>query len=206
MEHRLGRTRTRGAQSAAVFTACLLLSLPLTAQQSRFTIHRGNQVLGSVVAQRVALGDRMVYSMISLSEFQLVLRQVVRSMHTTEYRDGRMALCHTRVTVNGALRDSSHGVHEAAALNCYVHPRQRFVHDGEVHWTTARMYFEEPVDQSSIFVESVMRPCPLQRVGPGRYKLLLPGHKANLYCYEGGRLQALHVDRGLFELVFRSAD
>ncbi len=181
-----------------------VLSLPVFAQQSRFEIVKGGHVVGSIVAQRTAIGERTRYSMISFSEFNLVFDQVVRSSVTTEYRGALMHNCQSHVTVNGSLRDSSHCAPVADTTHCYVHPGKRFVEHQPVHWTTARMYFEEPVDQPAIFVESVLRHCPLERTGPGEYKLVLPGNKVNRYTYRDGRLEAVHVDRGLFTLLFRN--
>lgn len=181
-----------------------VLAFPALAQQSRFEILKGGHVVGSIVAQRTAIGERTRYSMVSFSEFNLVFDQVVRSSVTTEYRGALMHNCQSHVTVNGALRDSSHCAPVADTTHCYVHPGKRFVQHQPVHWTTARMYFEEPVDQASVFVESVLRHCPLERTGPGQYKLVLPGNKVNRYTYRDGRLEAVHVDRGLFTLLFRN--
>lgn len=194
---------TASARSRCWLALASVLSLPSFAQQSRFEILKGGHVVGSIVAQRTSIGERTRYSMVSFSEFNLVLDQVVQSSVTTEYHGELMHNCQSHVTVNGALRDSSHCAPVADTTHCYVHPGKRFVSHGDVSWTTARMYFEEPVDQEAVFVESVLKHCPLQRTGPGQYKLVLPGNKVNRYTYRDGRLETVHVDRGLFTLLFR---
>jgi hypothetical protein len=65
------------------------------------------------------------------------------------------------------------------------------------------MYFEEPIGQQRIFVESVLRYCPLQHLGGGEYRLTLPDDKVNRYVYKDGRLEEIHVDRNFFDLVFK---
>jgi hypothetical protein len=67
------------------------------------------------------------------------------------------------------------------------------------------MYFEEPVGQSTVFVESVMRDCPLTRTAEGVYVLSMPGKKFNIYRYKDGLLQAVEVDRMFVKLVFKRA-
>lgn len=204
MLYRLRKFSPPLLRGCAALAFMLLTCLPTRAQQSRFNIWKGSHLVGSIVAQRVVIGERTVYTVISYSEFHIVLKQVVRSAVSTEHRAGVLSKCYTQVTVNGSLRDSSHCAPEEAALRCFVHPHERFMHHEAVAWTTARMYFEEPVSQATIFVESVMRHCPLQRTGPGQYKLVLPGNKVNRYSYRDGRLESVHVDRGFFALVFRS--
>ncbi|MBX2974131.1 MAG: hypothetical protein KF797_13625 [Flavobacteriales bacterium] len=184
----------------------LALALPALrsqAQQGRFDIWKGDAIIGSVLTERVVNEDRTRYLMTSYSEFDLVWKQVVRSLVWTEYRNGVVSSCHTRVKVNGTVRDSSHFGPKADEAHCFVHPDERFVHEGRVEWTTARMYFEEPIGQRSIFVESVLKHCALKNTGPGTYRLVLPGDKVNTYTYRNGRLEEVHVDRSFFDLVFK---
>lgn len=187
----------------AIFSIVLFLGLTGHAQQSQFDVLKGDDVVGKILASRSINGERTTYLMTSYSAFEIVWKQVVRSMVTTSYVGDVLHNCHTSMSVNGALRDSSHlhPVEDRSA--CFIHPDQRFLLDGEVEWTTARMYFEEPIDQKSIFVESVLKHCPLEAIGPGLYKLTLPGDKVNNYAYKDGVLQEIHVDRSLFDLVFR---
>lgn len=186
-----------------LFSTLALLAVHGLAQQDRFDIWKGDAIIGSVLAKRVVNEERTHYVMTSYSELDIVWKQVVRSLVWTEYRNGSVSSCHTHVKVNGSVRDSSHFAPKADEMHCFVHPDERFVHEGRVEWTTARMYFEEPVGQRSIFVESVLRQCPLKKTGPGTYQLVLPGDKVNTYTYRNGRLEEVHVDRNLFDLVFK---
>ncbi|MBL7951800.1 MAG: hypothetical protein JNM62_08770 [Flavobacteriales bacterium] len=191
--------------SPARFGAVLAVLLALTAQaqQSRFDIWKGNDIVGSILAKRVVDGERTQYLMTSYSAFDIVWKQEVSSLVSTEYRNGELSKCHSNMTVNGNMRDSSHYAAKGEGASCYVHPDERFLHEGRVEWTTARMYFEEPVGQRSIFVESVLKHCPLTHLGDGRYRLVLPDDKVNVYAYRDGRLEEIHVDRNLVDLVFK---
>ncbi len=86
---------------------------------------------------------------------------------------------------------------------CYVHPEQLEQCSSKGEWTTARMYFEEPVNATQIYVESVLRSCPLISSGPGKYTLTFPNDTKNHYVYKNGVLQEVQVIRPLFDLVFR---
>lgn len=197
---RLVRTIRRGCSLMVLASQFALL---VHGQQSRFDIWKGDDIIGSVLARKTVSHDRTLYLMTSFSEFDLVWKQEVRSMVSTEYRNGELSTCHSHMRVNGHMRDSSHFAPNESDVRCYVHPDDHFTHEGRVEWTTARMYFEEPVEQRSIFVESVLKHCPLHPLGNGRYRLALPDNKVNLYSYRNGQLEEIHVDRSLFDLVFK---
>lgn len=183
----------------------LLLSTAASAQtrQARFSILKGGEEVGSIHVLCATTGPRTLYAATSYSELDVVWKQVVRTSMGAEYLDGSLTACHSALRVNDALRDSSNMVTREGRSTCYVHPRPPFTYAGGSQWTTARMYFEEPVGQPTIFVESVMQDCPLRRTGAGTYTLTFPNKCENHYVYMNGVLQEVRVDRTLIDLVFR---
>lgn len=175
------------------------------AQQLGFTIWKGENLVGGITAIRNHPGENATYAVSSYSELEIVMKQVVRSTMALEYRAGRPFAGFTSLHLNGGLRDSSYMRNMAGTLNCFVHPKEHFTLNAANAWSTARMYFEEPVGQTTVFVESVMRNCPLNRISAGVYALDMPGKKMNIYRYDGGTLQSVEVDRMFVKLVFRRA-
>ena len=173
------------------------------AQPSTFTIHVNDDVVGQVRVSRGVVGTRMIYSMVSLSEVTVVWPQVIRTSMITEYAGERITACKSSVHVNGSVRDSSHMRVHPTGLEGFVHPRRAVTTPCTNAWSTARMYYEEPVGQSHIYVESVLGDCALESLGGGRYKLTMPDKKVNFYTYRAGVLQEILVDRTFFDLVFR---
>ncbi len=133
----------------------------------------------------------------------MVWNRVIRTHVATEYRNGRLVRCHSSMHVNKALKDSSHLDLRTPEGHAYLHPGLRPAAVCDNIWSTARMYYEEPVGQDHVYVESVLEECPLVATGTGTYRLTLPGGKVNEYVYRAGVLQEIRVLRSLFELVFR---
>lgn len=188
--------------------AILLAGAPcmaVMAQQVDFTIWKGDAVVGGITALRKHAGENAIYAVSSHSELDIVMKQVVRSTMGMEYRSGRPYSCFTSFHLNGSLRDSSNMRARGGGLECFIHPKDRFSLTGTSPWSTSRMYFEEPVGQASVFVESVLRECAMRCIGEGRYVVELPGNRSNTYRYVGGALQEVEVDRPLMKLVFRRA-
>ena len=176
-----------------------------SAQHSTYNIFKGNNIVGSIQALRLAENDRTTYVVTSYSAIEMVLKQVVRTSMATIYFHGDVVACNTVLRLNKGLRDSSNMSPHDGVWRCYVHPDALFQRTSAAQWTTARMYFEEPVDQAFIFVESVLRDCPLRKIGPNTYPLTFPNRNVNRYVYRDGILQEVHVDRALVDLVFRRA-
>jgi hypothetical protein len=184
-------------------TGLLLGRTPMAAQQAEYDIVKGDKVIGRIVALKQERQARTFYAMTSFAQFDLVLRKTIRTNLVTEYEGGQLYFCHTSIRVNNNLRDSSHMAYHHGDWHRYVHPGPGERRQDTATWTTARMYFEEPVDQPTIYVESVLAHCPLIGLGGGRYRLVLPDKSENLYAYRGGVLHEVFVDRTLVDLVFR---
>jgi len=182
----------------------LALLVPcLSAQRSNFDIIKGGEVVGSVAASRTKTGDRIKYVMTSYSVMDLIWKQTVTSSMSTEYHGDTLRACMSSIHVNGSVRDSSHMITDADGLRCHVYPRPVFRRAKVLPWTTARMYYEEPIGQESVFVESVLTPCSLRVVSPGTYLLTFPNGAESRYVYAQGQLQEIHVDRLFINLLFR---
>ncbi len=173
------------------------------AQVTRFQVLKADELVGNVIAMRMPTATGTVYTMTSHCELDIIWSQVVRSSLRTEYTDGVLTSCHTSFRVNDSVRDSSSMIE--GADQCFVHPDAAFSCERTTQWTTSRMYFEEPVGQPFIFVESVLKDCPLVPSGPNRYTLTFPNRNVNHYIYKDGVLQEIHVERTLMDLVFRRA-
>ncbi len=190
---------------SAFLFSCLMSSMTC-GQVDIFQIFHGGKMMGTIDAMRVVQGDRVSYSMISHSTFNMVWDQEVHTVARTTYVGGHVTECLTTVHVNEGLRDSS-VLRTVAGRGLYVvHPRTVYSAAlPENPWTTARMYYEEPVGQDSVFVESELIECAVVRVAEGEYILKLPNKERNHYIYRNGRLLEIRVDRGWLELVFRRA-
>ena len=187
----------------ALLAICCVLGIE--AQPSEFHIYKGEEKVGNILVDRTELDDQIRYRMDSYSEFSLIWTQEVRTSVFTEYLRGAISHCYSSIKVNGSIRDSSYMRTGSTSRDCYVHPDQAAECGPGTDWSTARMYFEEPVNARWIYVESVLKDCPLERSGPGRYTLTFPNDTRNHYVYRHGVLYEIQVIRPLFDLVFRRA-
>ncbi len=181
----------------------LLMPSATVAQQSTYEILKGGEIVGSVASSRIRTGEHTLYILSSYSMINVLWKQTVISTMTTEYTGTELRACMTSIRLNGSLRDSSHMAADANGFRCHVFPQPPFHRKQTSAWTTARMYYEEPIGQQHIFVESVLTPCTLTLLGPGNYLLTFPNGATSRYVYKAGQLQEIHVDRTFINLLFR---
>lgn len=187
----------------ALLSILLMCGLAAEAQQGKFAIWKGGDVVGQVFVDRIIKEGRVHYIMSSYAEVMVLWKQVVRTVGMTEYVNGAMTACHTSFRFNDSLKDSSHFISRHGVERGYVHPGRTTQKAIDNPWSTARLYYEEPIGQTSIFVESVLQNCPLERTAVGTYTLTMPDRKVNHYVYRNGVLHEIRVDRSFFDLVFR---
>jgi hypothetical protein len=200
------RTNTHGPGyrcRCALLTVLLLCGLAAQAQPGKFAIWKSGDVVGQVFVDRIIKGDRIHYIISSYAEVMVLWKQVVRTVGMTEYVNGKMTTCHSSFRFNDSLKDSSHMVTRQGVTHGYIHPGKTTQKANTNPWSTARLYYEEPIGQTSIFVESVLQNCPLERTAVGTYTLTMPDRKVNHYVYRNGVLYEIRVDRSFFDLVFR---
>ncbi|MBZ0205435.1 MAG: hypothetical protein K8H89_03850 [Flavobacteriales bacterium] len=193
-------------QARPLLTALLLMaSMAVSAQDFKFEIFRSGDKVGNIFTSRSISAGSTSYLITSHAELNVIWKQVVRTRLGAEYSGGILTSCRSTLQLNGNMRDSSEMYTHGGRSIAYVHPAAPFLLPRTNEWTTSRMFYEEPLGQSSVLVESVMQACPLVRTGPGVYELTLPNNDRNRYLYVGGRLMEVQVDRLLVNLVFRRA-
>ena len=175
------------------------------AQEVHFTVLKGGDPVGSIRAARSIIGERTSYHITSSSVLWMIWKQEVKTTMSANYANGHLASSNYTLLLNGKMRDSSRLSASSSEKWAYVHPNSPVPYRSTTQWTTSRLYFEEPVGQSAIMVESVLRDCPLRHTGPGIYELTLPNNDRNRYIYMGGRLMEVQAERLLISLVFRRA-
>ncbi|QQR86027.1 MAG: hypothetical protein IPJ76_15680 [Flavobacteriales bacterium] len=206
MPHRTIALRTHLNVRSGCFAFALyatFIGMDSAAQTASFNVHKGDEIVGHIVSVRTEMEARTTYIITSFSEFNVVFDQTVETQLVAHYNDTALVSCYSITKLNNNMRDSSHlMVQEERSLR-YVHPGPARTMGLPQSWTTARMYYEEPLDRTTIFVESEMKDCPLVATGDGRYTLTMSGGKVNHYLYKDGVLHEILVDRGLVDLVFR---
>jgi hypothetical protein len=106
--------------------------------------------------------------------------------------------------MNNEMVDSSTIEQDINDYHAYKFPDDRFVvKNVDLRFTTAKLYFQEPLGVKKVYSERFLKYCPIEAQGDSRYKLHLPDKKINYYTYKDDQLIAVMVERTWFNLEFR---
>jgi hypothetical protein len=108
------------------------------------------------------------------------------------------------VYMNNDLQDSTTLDKELNSYRVFKYPHDQYLlNNTELTFTTARLYFQEPVGIQNVYSERFLQQCRLEDQGDHTYKLHLPDNKANYYTYKDRQLVAVAIERTWFNLEFR---
>lgn len=177
----------------------------LYAQKHTYSIHVAGKEIGEVTASLTESGHTQTYEIISDATLKIFWKRYNRKTSSfVIYQNEAVKTSFAGVYMNNNLEDSAAINLDQNSYDCYRYPDERFVlNDTEVHFTTAKLYFQEPVGIQKIYSERFLKFCPLEVRGDHKYKLSLPNGRANYYTYANSTLIEVFIDRTLFNIKFR---
>ena len=189
-----------------LFLLVILISVGrLYSQKHTYTVHRAGKAIGEVTTSLSESDHTKTYKIISDVNFKVLWRRYNRrTSNLVVYENEAVKTSFLGVYMNNDLEDSSSINLDQNKYNCYRYPDDRFVlNNTEVLFTTAKLYFQEPVGIQSIYSERFLQYCPLEPKGNHKYQLNLPNGRVNYYTYGDDELIEILVDRTWFNLEIR---
>ena len=174
------------------------------AQSHKFNIMKGDDKLGSITATKKTVGTTVSYNVISKATFRVIFKYVRETFMDIIFIDGIMESSITKQTMNSELKDHRVTKRNGKGYDCTKNPdNEKFKINELVSFCTSMLFFKEPIDQTKIYSDSYQELCPMKKLGPGFYELVLPEDKVNHYIYKNGELQEMRVFRTVADLVFK---
>ena len=192
-----------------LFIFCCLANLnfepPLAPQPQTLTygIYWGDDEIGSIVASVRPIKNEIQYEVNSNANFRVLWKYKRTTELDVVYSNNVLISSFNQIFLNNKLKESSQVKMENGFYQCFMHPSESFQQKPEIGYSTARLYFEEPIGISKVYSEAYLEFALLEDEGNHSYKLTLPGNKINHYLYENGKLMRIEVNRTWFNLVFK---
>ncbi len=174
----------------------------LSGQSSMYVVTRSNgKEIGTVTTSAKQAGEQWTYNVHSDVNFKVLWKEYHRqTSNNVQYQNGYVKESFSCVYMNNELEDSSALNLSGAAYQGFRTPDIRFQLNSKVQFTTAKLYFQEPVNVDQIYSERFLAYCALEAQGNNKYKLHLPNGKVNYYTYKNHKLIEVLVERTWFDL------
>ncbi len=188
-----------------VLWLCIFWSFQSYGQNHHFSVHKGGREIGQITATLKESQNTQTYKIQSDVSFRILWKNYRRkTSNTVTYRNEYLDTSYSGIYMNNEMVDSStieQGINDYRA---FKFPDDRFVlNNVDLRFTTAKLYFQEPLEVKKVYSERFLQYCPIEALGDSRYKLHLPDDKVNYYTYKDDQLIAVLVERTWFNLEFR---
>ena len=192
-------------KSLLVLLCCLFWSIQSYGQKHHFKVHKGGKEIGEVTATLKKSLNTQIYKIQSDVSFRILWKHYRRKTNSTvTYRDEFVETSYLGIYMNNEMVDSSTVEQDINEYHAFKFPDDHFVlNQVDLRFTTAKLYFQEPLGIKRVYSERFLKYCPLEAQGDSRYKLHLPDNKVNYYIYKDEQLAAVLVERTWFNLEFR---
>ncbi len=181
------------------------LGSELYGQKHHYSVHRGGKEIGAITASLIEVQETQTYEIHSDVRFKVLWKNYHRkTSNLVTYLGDTMKTSSLGIYMNDDLQDSTTIKFELNNYRCYRYPDDRFIlQDTHLQFTTAKLYFQEPVGVHRVYSERFLQYCSLEQQGDHHYKLSLPSGKTNYYTYKDSKLEKVLIDRTWFNLEFR---
>jgi len=188
-----------------VLLSLLINSGKLYAQTHTFGIHAAGKEIGKITASLTEHENKQSYEIVSDVNFKVLWRKYNRTTSNLAiYENEELTASFSGVYMNEDLEDSSTLYMGQDKYLCFRYPNERFeIKKEPVHFTTAKLYFKEPIGVDQIYSERYLDYGSIEHIENHQYKLTLPNGKVNYYTYTDEVLVEVLVDRTWFDLEFR---
>ena len=176
---------------------------PPHSQTLTYGIYRGDDEIGVIVASVKSGNDQVEYYVDSDATFRVIWKYNRTTDLDVVYSKDVLVSSTNQIFLNQKLKECAKVKMVDGSYRCTFDPDDSFVQEPEILFSTARLYFQEPVGIDEVYSEAYLEFAPLQDMGENIYELTLPGDRINHYVYENGQLMEIRVFRTWFNLTFK---
>jgi hypothetical protein len=183
----------------------LLLSLSSFAQdKSMFDIEVAKIKVGTLCTEKVKKDSTTFYIFRSEVDAGFIVRVHVSHLITCVYVNKKLIRADIHSVINKEKYVSSvvwNKDHYDYDCSTYKYHKVGILTD-DIDFSVVKMYFEEPSVSTTIFAENYGLVCPLGRLKPSVYHLLVEKN-SNTFHYANGIMQQVEMDTPLFNYVIK---
>ena len=177
----------------------------LSGQQHRYSVHRGGKEIGEISASLKETMYTKTYQILSDVSFKVLWKKYNRrTSNLVVYQEESVKTSHCGVYMNEDLQDSTTMDKVRNSYRVFKYPGDHYMLDNiELDFTTAKLYFQEPVGIENVYSERFLQSCRLEDQGDHTYNLHLPDNQAHSSTSQDRQLVAVSIERTWFNLEFR---
>ena len=179
----------------------------MLAQQSEksqvYEIYRGNDKIGQVVAITVSDGKKKFIRIETHIDVRVLFTVKVDVVVKNNFVDEVLSEASVRRVINGSVKINNTIIRSEKRYQMVNMDKDTTFYNGTIGKCVSQLYFEEPVNLSSIFSEAFLKPVPIAKTGASTYELKLPDGNVNHYTYVNGVCTTVTIETSMATVKLR---
>ncbi len=179
-----------------VIILSLVLSSVTFGQVKNYTIQTNRKQIGTVRVTKKTEDGKDMYLVSSKVTYELMGQVRRKTFQKTTYNGSCVERTYAKVTVNDSLEEKNIVLKTEQGYTIKeMNGRVDSLSSDCISYTVANLYWQEPVDISTVFSERFLTHYKVQITDPHVYKVNFGGIKNNFYHYIDGELSKIVVKR-----------
>ena len=151
--------------------------------------------IGSLTAQKTAVGDSVRYSVDSRVKFWFFGDVDLQFLTRSHFKGGKILKTYSESKTNRGNFDSKvnwTGTQYQVDAKSYKYANRAPL-KGQVLWCSSKLFFQEPSGNEVFLSEVYGITAPIKKISPGVYEIEVEGN-TNQYHYKAGKLEKIVVE------------
>ena len=182
----------------------------ILAQQSEkshvYEIYKGNDKIGQVVAIMVTDGKKKFIRIETHIDVRVLFTVKVDVVVKNNFVEEVLSEASVRRVINGSVKINNSIIRSEKRYQMVNMNKDTTFYSGTIGKCVSQLYFEEPVNLSSIFSEAFLKPVPIIKTGASTYELKLPDGNINHYTYVNGVCTTVNIETSMATVKLKLVD
>ena len=170
-----------------ILPVCFLLSSwgpGATTEQFQYEVIVYNKTIGTFSAVKTQLNERAEYKLTTSISTRIFKKIEFDFAMMSSYEDSKLIHADLKNYMNDELRKSSTVDFDGSKYLIKTDKKTMTHNESGVTYSSASLYFEEPVNRKFLFSENYGINLPIKKVDDHKYMVKLPNGDENFYTYK----------------------
>lgn len=189
----------------AISLLALLLSAGPEAkvEQFEYEVIVYNKTIGTFSAVKTQIGENAEYQLTTSIRTRIFKKIEFDFAMQSSYEDHKLVHADLKNYMNKELRKSSTVDYDGSKYLIKTDKKTMTHNESDVSYSSASLYFEEPINRKVLFSENYGINLPIKKVGDHKYMVKLPNGDENFYTYRNGEVVNVEFDKSIINVKMR---
>lgn len=174
-----------------------------TTEQFEYEVIVYNKTIGTFSAVKTQVADNAEYKLTTSISTRIFKKIEFDFAMMSSYHGTKLIHADLKNYMNKELRKSSTVDFDGSKYLIKTDKKTMTHNESDVSYSSASLYFEEPINRKVLFSENYGINLPIKKIGDHKYMVKLPNGDENFYTYKNGEVVNVEFDKSIINVKMR---